>query len=614
MRLFHRWTRTLRSIFDRPGLDAEMDAEMRFHIERETEANLQAGMSPKEARRAAMVSFGGVDRFKEQGRSAFGWQWLDDLLRDVRRALKGMRRSPGFTAIALTMLALGIGANTAIFSVINAVLIRPLPFGEPDRLVQVYESHQQRGWDRFYFSHPNAFDVQARVGAFDGVGVFGSRSATLTDDGAPRQINLGTVTTGFFEVLGVAPLAGRTLVEADVDATRAGRVLMLSQDLWISRFGADPDIVGRTVSLDTEGYLVVGVLPRGPSWLGVDAWEPMVLDAERNRSDHQWSVVARLRDDVTIEVAQAELSALARQMNDENGGVDEDMDFVVDPSRTWAADDDLRRSLWIFLGASGLLLLIACMNLANLQMARLDARLRQVTLSLALGAGRGRILRQLFTESAVLGVLGGALGILIARGGLAGLVALEPGNVPRMSEVHVDGVVLGFALAVSFVVGVAAGMLPALRMFSPDIGNALREAGKTAGGRNGRRVQSWLVGVETALSLILLVGAGLMIRSLAEVQSVDHGFESEGRLTYEVPLPASYDFDEARQFRAEFLTRVRVLPGVTSASAVSMRPVGDGDSPEGRDARDVRWQRVRQLAGDQRRLFSLARARPARRA
>lgn len=577
-----RMVRLARVVFAKQKVEDEMDEEMRFHIEAEIGDKVRSGMTPEEARRAALVAFGGVDRFKEQARSARGGRWLDDLQRDVRRALRGLRKSPGFTAIGLALLALGIGANAAIFSVIHAVLIQPLPFAEPDDLVQLYESHQERGWDRFPFSQPNAIDLRERTTSFDGVGVFGGRPATLTGDGTPQQISLGTVTPGFFEVLGVTPLQGRTLLNTDVDAMEPGRVLMLSEDLWVNRFGADPRIVGQTVSLDTEGYLVVGVLPRGIAWLGMDAYVPLVLDPERNRSDHRWSVVARLRSGVGIEAARAELTQLARQMGEDYGQVDEDMGFVVDPSDTWAASDDLRRSLWLFMGAASLLLLIACLNLANLQLARLDGRLRQVTLSLALGAGRGRIVRQLLTESAVLGVLGGALGILVARIGLRGLVALEPGNVPRMGEVEVDGTVLGFALAVSLVAGVAAGLLPAMRMFSTNLGNALRESGtKTSGGRTGRRIQSWLVGTETALSLVLLVGAGLLIRSLAEVQSVDNGFDSADRVTYEVPLPQSYGLDEASAFRADFLSRVRALPTVISASAVSIRPVGGGNTVMG---------------------------------
>ena len=234
------------------------------------------------------------------------------------------------------------------------------------------------------------------------------------------------------------------------------------------------------------------------------------------------------------------------------------------------------------MGSAGLLLLIACLNLTNLQMARLDGRLRHVTLSVALGAGRGRIIRQLFTESAVLGLIGGALGVLVARAGLSGLIALEPGNVPRMGDVAVDPVVLGFALAISFTVGIAAGMLPAARLFSEDIGNALRDSGNRSGsGRRGRRIQSWMVGMETAMSLVLLVGAGLLIRSLSEVQSVDNGFDTDGRVTFEVPLPDSYGFDEARVFRRDFLSRMQAMPTVLAASAVSERPVGGGNTVMG---------------------------------
>ncbi len=576
MSLFRRFVRFARIVFDKPGVESEMDQELRFHVDAETEENIGRGMPPEEARRTALVSFGGVERFKEQGRSARGGRWLDDLVRDVRRALRGMRSSPGFTAISLLVLALGIGATTAIDSVINAVLIRPLPFEEPDRLVQIYERHQEAGWDRFAFSQPNAIDVRDRATSFEGIGVIGYGIATLTGDGTPQQINLGTVTPGFFDVLGVTPLVGRTIMDTDVDATEPMRVLVLSEDLWITRFGSDPNVVGRTVSVETEGYLVVGVVPRGTAWLAWwDAYEPLVLDPESPRNTHNWSVIGRLREGMGIEGARAELAGLAQQMLEDYGQIDQDIEFVVDPSSTWAASAELRQSLWIFMGSASLLLLIACMNLANLQLARLGGRLRQVTLSMALGAGRGRIMRQLFTESAVLGVLGGALGILVAWAGLRGLIALEPGNVPRMGEVEVDRMVLAFALVVSLAAGIAAGLLPAIRMFSQNIGNALRESGgKTSRGRTGRRVQSWLVGAETALSLVLLVGAGLLIRSLVELQSVDSGFDPEGRITFAVTIPGSFGPDEQRQFRADCLARVRSLSPVVTASATTSQPVG----------------------------------------
>lgn len=401
--------------------------------------------------------------------------------------------------------------------------------------------------------------------------------ATLTGDGTPQRLVLGTVTPGFFDVLRVRPLAGRTFLDTDVDAMQPSRVLVLSEDLWITRFGADPGVVGRTIYLGTDGYQVVGVLPRmtARAWLSRGAYMPLVLDSETPRNAHPGlSMVARLRDGTEIESAQAEMTQLARQMLEDYGAIDDDIEFVVDPSSTWAAGADLKQSLWIFMGSASLLLLIGCMNLANLQLTRLGRRLRQVTLTMALGAGRGRIMRQLFTESAVLGALGGALGILVAWAGLRGLIALEPGNVPRMGEVEVDQTVLAFALIVSLAAGIAAGLLPAVRMFSQNIGNALRgSGGKASGGRTSRRIQSWLVGTETALSLVLLVGAGLLIRSLAEVQSVDSGFDPEARITFGVASPASYGVDERNQFRADLLGRVRSLPRVVSASFVSVRPM-----------------------------------------
>ena len=509
-------------------------------------------------------------------------RWLGDARQDGRRALRGLRANPAFSLTSVTLLALGIGATTAIFSVVNAVLIAPLPFAQPDRLVQIFESHPEGGWDRFSFSHPNGIDIRERSTSFVDVGLYGGRSATLTGDGIPQQIALATVTPGFFDVLGVSPLVGRTLQDSDVEGVQARAVILLSEDLWVSRFGADPGVVGRTVELDATPHEVVGVLPRGMGWLDRDAFEPMALDPERSRTDHRLAAIGRLSPGVGIGTARAELSALATRIKEESPDADSDLDFVVDSSDIWAASMELRRSLWIFLGATGLLLAVACLNLANLQLARLDRRLRQVTLSLALGASRGRVVRQLLTESAVLSLLGGMAGILVARAGLAALLALEPGDIPRMDQVSVDGTVLGFGIAIALLSGVGAGMLPAVRIFSGRLGNALREGGgKASGGPGASRAQSWLVGVETSLSLVLLIGAGLLARSLAEVQRVENGFETEGRITFEVPTPGSYGVEETNALMNEFLARVRALPDVISAAAVSMRPVRGGNTVMG---------------------------------
>ena len=565
-------------LFGKDQIERDMKEEMRFHVEMEAEEYVRAGLGRKQARREAMRRFGGVERFKEEARMARGGRVVEDLFKDMRLALRGLRRSPGFTAVALSMLALGIGANTAIFSVIDAVLLKPLPFNEPERLVEVYETHMAQGWDQFAFSHANLLDLMESSRAFEGIGGSTGAAMNITGDGPAARIVAGVVTPGFFGILGVTPVLGRTFREEDVAGTQAQNVALLGEDAWTSRFGADPRIVGRTVQLDGESFEIVGVLPADGPWLRRDLFVPLALNPERGRDDHGLSVIARLRSGMSIEAARAELTPLAERLTARNAPIDEGMGFRIDPSSQWAASDDLRRSLWVFMGAVGFLLLIACMNLANLLLARLAARRRQVAMCVALGAGRGRIIRQLFTESAVLGMLGAGLGIGVATVGLDALVALEPGNMPQLESVEINGVVLLFTLALAMATALIGGVLPAFRLPTDNLGATLREgAHRTGGGRTQARVRGWLVSGETALSLVLLVGAGLLIRSLFAVYGTDPGFDSEDRLTFEVNLPNSYSGADQQAFRDDFLNRVRALSQVETAAAVNMRPVGGGN-------------------------------------
>ena len=564
-----------RILFRKDEVEREMDEEMRFHLDMETEDNIRAGMSPHEARRRAMVRFGGVERFKEEARMSRGGRVVEDLVQAVRLALRGLRRSPGFTAVALTMLALGIGANTAIFSVVHAVLLRPLPFQDPDRLVQVFETHMAQGWDHFAFSQMNALDLMEHSTSFEGVGAITGGTVNLTGEGDAERIGVAPVTPGFFQVLGVQPVLGRTFRDSDARWPESSRVALVSEDTWASRFGSDPRIVGRTLVLDGEGHQVVGVLPSGGPWLDSELYVPLALNPESSRDNHFLAVVARLKPGTTLESARAELTPLAARLTARNAPIDEGMGFQLEPSSSWAATDDLRQSLWVFMGAVGFLLLIACMNLANLLLARSAAQRHQVAMCVALGAGRGRVIRGLMTESAVLGLIGAALGIVVARFGLDALLALEPGNNPRLEGVGLNGWVLLFTLVLALGTSFLAGLIPAFRVPHQDVGEALRDGGRgRAGTRSQARARAWLMSAETALSLILLVGAGLLVRSLIEVHSVDMGLDPQNRLTFEVNLPNSYDGMENQAFRDEFLGRLRALPTVERAATVHLRPVG----------------------------------------
>ncbi|MFV2074087.1 MAG: ADOP family duplicated permease, partial [Thermoanaerobaculales bacterium] len=556
-----------------------MTDEMRFHVDMETDDFIRAGLSPDKARREALLRFGGVERFKEEARMARGGRVVEDFFKDVRLALRGLRRSPGFTVVALSMLALGIGANTAIFSVIDAVLLQPLPFPEPERLVQVYETHEAQGWDQFAFSQMNLLDLMEKSTSFEGIGGISGGTMNIAGDGSPERIGISSVTPRFFGILGVTPLLGRTFRETDVAGSEARNVVLLGEYTWTVRFGSDPQIVGKTVQLDGESYEIVGVLPRGGPWLRSELYRPLALNPESSRDNHLLMVVARLRSSVSIEAARAELTPLAQRLTERNAPVDEGMSFRVEPSSQWAASDDLRRSLWVFMGAVGFLLLIACINLANLLLSRLARRRRQIAMCVALGASRARVIRQLFAESAVLGVLGALLGIGVASVGLDLLVALEPGNIPQLESVGINRVVLLFTLGLAIATAVIGTLLPALRLPLDSLTATLREGGyRAGGGRSQVRMRNWLVSGETALSLVLLIGAGLLIRSLVAVYGVDTGFDSEGRLTFEANLPASYTRADAQEFRDGFLDRIREVPSVEAAAAVNMRPVGGGNS------------------------------------
>ena len=569
----------LRNLLKKSTVEQDMDEEIELHVALETEENIRAGMDPQEARRQALVRFGGVERFKEEARTVRRGRLLEDFAKDIRVALRGLRRSPGFATVALTMLALGIGANTAIFSVIHAVILEPLPYHQPDRLVQVFETHMAQGWDHFSFSRANLQDLMESGTSLEGLAGITGGSANITENGPPALVGISPVTPGFFATLGVGAIHGRTFLDTDVAGEEVRPVVLVGEDTWAERFGSDPDVIGRTVILDDEAHEIVGVVPVAEPWLQNDFYRPFSLDGPDSRDNHFLRVIARLPAGVTIEAARAELTPLALRFNERNAPIDEGMGFQVESSDRWAASADVRQTLWVLMGAVGFLLLIACMNLTNLLLSRVTGRRRQVAMQVALGAGRGRVIRQLLTESAVLGLLGAALGLGVALLGLKQLVALEPGDIPRLEGVSVNGWVLAFTAAVAVATGLVGGLLPAVKLPADRLGATLREGGRGSGGaRGGVRARSLLVSAETALSLVLLVGAGLLFRSLIAVNTVDMGFESENRLTFAVNVPDSYSFADSRAFRGEFLARLRGLGQVESAAAVHMRPVIGGNT------------------------------------
>jgi predicted permease len=498
------------------------------------------------------------------------------MIADARYGARTLVRSPGFTAIAVLTLALGIGANTAIFSVIRTVLLRPLPFPEPNRIVTIQETRLDRGWDGTSFTYANFWDLHDMNRTFDAVGAWAWTTLNLTGFEHPERLSGARVSVGFFEALGVTPVAGRVFARGEDEPSSDTRVALLSHDLWMNRFSGEPGVVGRTITLDGESFTVIGVLPRGEPWLDdADVFVPLVRRPDADRGSFELAVVGRMKAGVTLEMAQSDVDGIARRLAELYPEPDKGMGIALTPSSEWVANDTLRRALWILMGGVGLLLLIACVNLANLLLARSTGRSRERALRAALGASRRRILGLVLTESMLVGVGGAVAGLTLAYAMVRTLRALEPGNIPRIAEVAIDGWVLAFTVAIALVTGVITGLVPALRTPYRDLVSALREGERSVmGNRRQGRLRGILVGTEVALSLVLLVGAGLLLRSFSEVLRVDRGFQTQNRMFFEVALSSAYDDGPlVTQFLTQYLSRMESVPQVTSSAAINMRPL-----------------------------------------
>ncbi len=541
----------------------------------------------------------------------------DNLMRttwtDLRYALRGLRKSPGFSFIAILTLALGIGANTAIFSVVHTVLLQPLPFHEPERLVQVLETRPERGWDGASLSRPNFRDYRAFNRTFVDMGAFMTYGSemVLTGTGFPERIRGARVSAGFFRVLGAEPILGRTFVPGEDEPGANNGVVILNNEFWRSRFAADSAIVGTSVTFDDNSYTVVGVLPPGRPWLdAAQVFVPLVRNPDASRGNFILGVIGRLAQGVTLESARADLETIAAQLAGQYPELDGPIGIRLDSADTWIASDTIRRALWVLLGAVGFLLLIACVNLANLLLARATTRHRETAVRAALGAGRGRIVQQLLLEALTIGVIGAAIGVIIATIVITVLKAQDPGGIPRLSEVSLNIWVLGFSLVIGLLSGVISGLLPAIQIPYSGLLTALREGDRgVAGGRGQMRLRAGLVSAEVALSLMLLVGAGLLIRSFSEVLGADRGFQTDNRLFFTVTLPPSYNDDEGSRtsdFINLYLERMTALPQVTNAAAVSTRPLSSGstglgilaDGQESGDDGSVPWASWRLITED----------------
>lgn len=506
---------------------------------------------------------------------------MNSLWQDIRFAARMLWKNKGVTVIAIITLALGIGANTAIFSVVNAALLRPLPFENPNELVQIWGTQPQL--DTAPMSPANFLDWRNQNRVFERIVAYTSRSFNLSGSGEPERIRATRVTDGLFELLGARPALGRAFLREE-DQPGGNKVVILSHALWQRRFNANPEIVGQTLMLSDQAYMVVGVMP--PSFAFPNArmemWTPMAFSpAEQATRDTNFlSVIARLRRGVSLEQARSNMETLARAQQEQypasNAGIGVKLVSLNDQ-----IIGDARPVLYLLLGAVGFVLLIACANVANLLLARAASRRKEMAVRAALGASRWRVVRQLLTESVVLALLGGGLGLLLAFWMLDLLVALQPTNIPRLTEVGIDRGALFFTLAISLLTGVVFGLAPSLQASNPDLSEALKEGGRSATAGAGRqRMRSALVVVEVALSLALLIGAGLMIKSFVRLLQVDPGFSPENVLTMELALPIARYADAPQQtaFFQQTLERVGNLPGVESASVTTDIPLYGGNS------------------------------------
>ena len=582
------WRRALR--FWGPDVRADVDDELRFHLEMRQREYEARGLSPADARRVAHERFGDVARVEgelwahdyRRERVRQRREWMGDLVQDLRYGLRGLRRAPGFTAVAALTLALGIGATTAIFSVVNAVVLRPLPYRDAERVVMVWMDNRPQRMPEDIHSWPNFADLRAQGTIFAHLAAYYPGGYNLTGGCAeggsacePQRVAAGVTTADLFDVLGVRPAIGRPFEAAEEVQGKDG-VVVISHGLWTRMFGADPGAVGRTVRLNGRERTVIGVMPRGFAFPSAqtELWVPLVLppQAREARGSFGLYVVGRLAPGVSLERAKRDVATvwgrLQQQYAEAIGPYG--VNLVALPEQV--VGRSLRTALWVMLGAVAAVLLIGCANVANLLLSRAAVREREVSVRLALGASRRRLVRQLLTESVLLATIGGVLGVALAWGGMRALTRLAPADIPRLDEVRLDAPVLAAAVLAVALAGIAFGLAPAMQASRPGLVASLREGGRGGtSGQRGNRTRQLLAGAQVALVVVLLTGAGLLIRSFVELQRVELGFRPDHLLTMRVSLPgAKYPQDAHRTgFFQSLVERVGALPGVQGVAATS---------------------------------------------
>jgi predicted permease len=572
-------------LWRRAQMEEQLEKELRFHIEQHAADLMAHGHSPAAARRQARLALGGPERVKEHCRDARGTRWLEDLWHDFRYALRTLRKAPGFAAVALLTLALGIGATTVMFTVINGVLLKPLPYPQPDRLIAVH-GHTAT-WNTALFGEQNLayldfLDCRREGGPIDLAGWI-NNSGTLSEPGQAQHVEEIQASSNLFFVLGVPLLRGRAFL-ADEDRPGGAPVAILGYSLWRRRFAADPAALGMAVVIDAKRYTVVGIAPAGfrPE-MEDDVYTPMGQNTApymQSRGPHPVNAIARLRPGAPMVQAQTALAVIGHRLARQYPATNAERSFIVEPLRLNLGD--VPSTLWLLLGAVGLVLLIACANIASLLLARAVSRERELAMRVALGAGRGRLARQCLTESAVLGLAGGALGVVLAAIGLRPFLTFWPGSLPRAEQVGLDWRVMLFAIGVSVLSGALFGLAPALRVPARNLEQTLRAGARSVVG-SSRRLHSVFVVTEIALAVVLLVSAGMLGHTMVRLSALNPGVNIQNVLTARMALSPGTLADPARIRVAwqEILDNARRVPGVESITMIDTVPMREGNNQIG---------------------------------
>ena len=574
----------LRALFRRESVLRDIEEELRVHVEMETETNIEKGMPPDEARAAALKSFGNLVRNTELSYDIRGGGWLETVWQDLRYGARMLLKNPGFTLIAVITLSLGIGANTAIFSVVNAVLLRPLPYSDPSRLVLL--GNRWNGFEFAAVSLTEYLDYRARSTSFEELASYQQSSANLsTGAGEPERVQSASVTATLFSVLGVDAVWGRAFSPRE-EQSGANREALLSYGLWQRRFGGDVKIIGQSIQLNGESHIVVGVMPSGCYFPDkeTELWTLMGIDLKNlgTRGNHNRQVIARLKSATSLAHAQAEMDVIASQFA-------RDYPKNYPDGSGWGLSivalheqqvGKARAVMMVLLATTGLVLLIACANVASLMLVRAEGRKKEMALRVALGAGRWRLVRQMLIESLQLALMGSVVGLLLANWSKNALKWLDPGGIPRLEETSLDASVFGFVLGLAFLTSLIFGLVPALWAARTDVNKQLKEGGSLSQSSGDFRLRSLLVVTEVALATLLLIGAGLMVRSFARLLEVDTGLKAENVLTARLSLsPGKYREDhQVVGFYQQLIERLKVQPGILAAGAGSLLPFSGLDN------------------------------------